>query len=165
VKTHLTHKSLKPKGIEGSKSPQRRPKSSAPSQPSSATNSSSHHPKHIPLSHFPTPILDKFYVGDVIGDGNFAVVRECTDRISGQKFALKVIDKTKDTGRDAPPEHEVRILNMIQHPNIILLMEQYDFSTELYVVMELVDVRFCILVNQLIPICFYFFCWRLNFGL
>ena len=80
-------------------------------------------------------------MGNIIGDGNFAVVRECMDLDSSQKFAMKVIDKSKCHGRDAPPEHEVKILSSIHHPNIILLFEQYDFANELYVVMELVPVR------------------------
>ncbi|CAG7825533.1 unnamed protein product [Allacma fusca] len=127
------------KGIESSKSPQRRPKSAHnPTASQEPTTNYPTHPKYIPLSHFPSPILDKYHVGNIIGDGNFAVVRECTDLLSSQKFAMKVIDKSKCHGRDAPPEHEVKILASIHHPNIILLFEQYDFANELYVVMELV---------------------------
>lgn len=99
------------------------------------------HPKDIPLAHFPSPILDKYEVGGIIGDGNFAVVRDCIERKSKQRFALKVIDKSKCNGRDVPPEHEIDILTTVSHPNIIILYEQYDFSNELYVVMELVEVR------------------------
>lgn len=142
VKATLVHKHSRTlRGLD-SKSPQRKSgkangTSNTPSTPHIAGPS---HPKNIPLSHFPTPILDKYEVGGIIGDGNFAVVRDCTDRKTKKRFALKVIDKCKCNGRDVPPEHEIAILSTITHPNIIVLYEQYDFSNELYVVMELVEV-------------------------
>lgn len=125
------------KGLEASRSPLRRPKSCTNQ---SQTSQYAAHPKYIPLAHFPTAILDKYYVGNIIGDGNFAVVRECTSRHSKKRFALKVIDKAKCKGRDAPPEHEVKILSMVYHPNIVEMFEQYDFSNELYIVLELIEV-------------------------
>lgn len=140
MKATLVHKHSRTlRGLD-SKSPQRKGgKGSAPNTPVTQ-NAGSSHPKNIPLSHFPSPILDKYEVGIIIGDGNFAVVRDCTDRKTKQQYALKVIDKSKCTGRDVPPEHEIAILAKINHRNIIVLYEQYDFSNELYVVMELVEV-------------------------
>ncbi|XP_060683342.1 serine/threonine-protein kinase DCLK2 isoform X5 [Hemiscyllium ocellatum] len=44
-------------------------------------------------------ILDKYKVGKVIGDGNFAVVKECVERSSGKEYALKIIDKAKCSGK------------------------------------------------------------------
>lgn len=46
----------------------------------------------------------------------------------------------KCQGRDAPPEHEVKILSMVSHPNVVEMFEQYDFSNELYIVLELIEV-------------------------
>ncbi|XP_023255051.1 serine/threonine-protein kinase DCLK2-like, partial [Seriola lalandi dorsalis] len=44
-------------------------------------------------------INDKYKVGKVIGDGNFAVVKECVERSTGQEYALKIIDKARCCGK------------------------------------------------------------------
>ncbi|XP_069098740.1 serine/threonine-protein kinase DCLK2 isoform X4 [Pleurodeles waltl] len=83
-------------------------------------------------------ILEKYKVGKVIGDGNFAVVKECVERTTGKEFALKIIDKAKCCGKEHLIENEVAILRQVKHPNIIMLIEEMDTPTELYMVMELV---------------------------
>ncbi|KAM9580830.1 serine/threonine-protein kinase DCLK2 isoform 2-T2 [Guaruba guarouba] len=83
-------------------------------------------------------ILEKYKVGKVIGDGNFAVVKECVERSTGKEFALKIIDKAKCCGKEHLIENEVSILRQVKHPNIIMLIEEMDTPTELYLVMELV---------------------------
>uniref|UniRef100_U3J7X1 Serine/threonine-protein kinase DCLK2 n=1 Tax=Anas platyrhynchos platyrhynchos TaxID=8840 RepID=U3J7X1_ANAPP len=83
-------------------------------------------------------ILEKYKVGKVIGDGNFAVVKECIERSTGKEFALKIIDKAKCCGKEHLIENEVSILRQVKHPNIIMLIEEMDTPTELYLVMELV---------------------------
>ncbi|NXU19463.1 DCLK2 kinase, partial [Pardalotus punctatus] len=82
-------------------------------------------------------ILEKYKVGKVIGDGNFAVVKECVERSTGKEFALKIIDKAKCCGKEHLIENEVSILRRVKHPNIIMLIEEMDTPTELYLVMEL----------------------------
>ncbi|XP_041788969.1 serine/threonine-protein kinase DCLK2 isoform X2 [Chelmon rostratus] len=83
-------------------------------------------------------ILEKYKVGKVIGDGNFAVVKECVERSTGKEFALKIIDKAKCSGKEHLIENEVAVLRKVKHPNIIMLIEEVDTSSELYLVMELV---------------------------
>ncbi|KAM9329025.1 serine/threonine-protein kinase DCLK2 [Gastrophryne carolinensis] len=83
-------------------------------------------------------ILEKYKIGKVIGDGNFAVVKECVERATGKQFALKIIDKAKCCGKEHLIENEVSILRQVKHPNIIMLIEEMDTTTELYLVMELV---------------------------
>ncbi|XP_030643780.1 serine/threonine-protein kinase DCLK2 isoform X2 [Chanos chanos] len=83
-------------------------------------------------------ILEKYKVGKVIGDGNFAVVKECVERSSGKEFALKIIDKAKCRGKEHLIENEVAVLRRVKHPNIIMLIEEVDTPSELYLVMELV---------------------------
>ncbi|XP_077576060.1 serine/threonine-protein kinase DCLK2 [Stigmatopora nigra] len=83
-------------------------------------------------------ILEKYTIGRVIGDGNFAVVRECVERPTGREFALKIIDKTKCRGKEHLIENEVSVLRRVKHPNIILLVEEVDTPTQLCLVMELV---------------------------
>ncbi|XDV15259.1 hypothetical protein PO909_015383, partial [Leuciscus waleckii] len=83
-------------------------------------------------------ISDKYKIGKVIGDGNFAVVKECVERSTGKEFALKIIDKNKCRGKEHLIENEVAVLRRVKHPNIIMLIEEVDTPTELYLVMELV---------------------------
>uniref|UniRef100_A0A8B9HF96 non-specific serine/threonine protein kinase n=1 Tax=Astyanax mexicanus TaxID=7994 RepID=A0A8B9HF96_ASTMX len=100
-------------------------------------------------------ILEKYKVGKIIGDGNFAVVKDCVERSTGKEFALKIIDKNKCRGKEHLIENEVAVLRRVKHPNIIMLMEEVDTPSELYLVMELVKVqnsaskRFCILIYTL----------------
>ncbi|KAM6942353.1 serine/threonine-protein kinase DCLK2 [Lycodopsis pacificus] len=83
-------------------------------------------------------ISDKYEIGRVIGDGNFAVVKACVERSTGKEFALKIIDKAKCTGKEHLIENEVAVLRKVKHPNIIMLIEEVDTPSELYLVMELV---------------------------
>uniref|UniRef100_A0A3P9KUG6 Serine/threonine-protein kinase DCLK2 n=1 Tax=Oryzias latipes TaxID=8090 RepID=A0A3P9KUG6_ORYLA len=83
-------------------------------------------------------ILDKYKVGRTLGDGNFAVVRECVERSTGREYALKIISKEKCKGKEHMIQSEVAILRRVKHPNIVLLVEEIDSPSELYLVMELV---------------------------
>uniref|UniRef100_A0A8C6SI07 Serine/threonine-protein kinase DCLK2 n=1 Tax=Neogobius melanostomus TaxID=47308 RepID=A0A8C6SI07_9GOBI len=84
-------------------------------------------------------VLDERYkVGRILGDGNFAVVRECVEKATGREFALKIISKDKCRGKENLIQNEVSILRRVKHPNIVLLIEEMDTPSELYLVMELV---------------------------
>ncbi|KAJ8000659.1 hypothetical protein DPEC_G00182660 [Dallia pectoralis] len=85
-----------------------------------------------------TSVLEKYKIGKVIGDGNFAVVKDCVERSTGREYALKIIDKAKCSGKEHLIENEVAVLRRVKHPNIIQLIEEVDTPGELYLVMELV---------------------------
>uniref|UniRef100_A0A3Q3WRY5 Serine/threonine-protein kinase DCLK2 n=1 Tax=Mola mola TaxID=94237 RepID=A0A3Q3WRY5_MOLML len=86
----------------------------------------------------PASIAERYKVGRTLGDGNFAVVRECTERSSGREYALKIISKDKCRGKEHMIQSEVSILRRVKHPNIVLLIEEMDTQSELFLVMELV---------------------------
>uniref|UniRef100_A0AAY4EZF2 Serine/threonine-protein kinase DCLK2 n=1 Tax=Denticeps clupeoides TaxID=299321 RepID=A0AAY4EZF2_9TELE len=86
----------------------------------------------------PAAIAERYKVGRTIGDGNFAVVRECVERSTGREYALKIINKSKCRGKEHMIQNEVSILRRVKHPNIVLLIEEMDTYSELYLVMELV---------------------------
>lgn len=86
----------------------------------------------------PSYISDRYRVGRMLGDGNFAVVRECVELSTGRKYALKIINKGKCRGKEHMIQNEVAILRRVKHPNIVLLIEEMDTYSELYLVMELV---------------------------
>ncbi|KAM9359010.1 serine/threonine-protein kinase DCLK1b isoform 1-T1 [Symphorus nematophorus] len=86
----------------------------------------------------PATIAERYKVGRTLGDGNFAVVRECVERSTGREYALKIISKDKCRGKEHMIQSEVSILRRVKHPNIVLLIEEMDTHSELYLVMELV---------------------------
>ncbi|KAM6447559.1 serine/threonine-protein kinase DCLK1 isoform 2-T2 [Liasis olivaceus] len=86
----------------------------------------------------PASIAERYKVGRTIGDGNFAIVKECIERSTGREYALKIIKKSKCRGKEHMIQNEVSILRRVKHPNIVLLIEEMDMPTELYLVMELV---------------------------
>ncbi|TNN63501.1 Serine/threonine-protein kinase DCLK1 [Liparis tanakae] len=88
----------------------------------------------------PSYISDRYKVGRMLGDGNFAVVRECVEHSTGREYALKIINKGKCRGKEHMIQNEVAILRRVKHPNIVLLIEEMDTYSELYLVMELVKV-------------------------
>ncbi|KAJ0006094.1 hypothetical protein NQD34_013367 [Periophthalmus magnuspinnatus] len=83
-------------------------------------------------------INEKYKVGKVIGDGNFAVVKECVERATGQEYALKIIDKARCSGKEHLIENEVAVLRRVRHPSIIQLIEVDETPSQLFLVMELV---------------------------
>uniref|UniRef100_A0A8C7DAC3 Serine/threonine-protein kinase DCLK2 n=1 Tax=Oncorhynchus kisutch TaxID=8019 RepID=A0A8C7DAC3_ONCKI len=86
----------------------------------------------------PPSIAERYKVGRTLGDGTFAVVRECVERCTGREYALKIINKVKCRGKEHMIQNEVSILRRVKHPNIVLLIEEMDTYSELYLVMELV---------------------------
>uniref|UniRef100_A0A673AB81 Serine/threonine-protein kinase DCLK2 n=1 Tax=Sphaeramia orbicularis TaxID=375764 RepID=A0A673AB81_9TELE len=91
-----------------------------------------------PGKNSPAPPPPKYKVGKVIGDGNFAVVKECVERSTGQEYALKIIDKARCCGKEHLIENEVAVLRRVRHPSIIQLVEVDETPTQLFLVMELV---------------------------
>ena len=95
-------------------------------------------PNNLNTYKSPKEIGAKYLVGDIIGDGNFAVVRKCFSKKAKTEFALKIIDKSKCAGKEHMIESEVSILNAVSHPNIIELVEVFDLPGEKYLVTEYV---------------------------
>lgn len=50
-------------------------------------------------SSIPASIAERYKVGRTLGDGNFAIVRECVERSTGREYALKIISKNKCRGK------------------------------------------------------------------
>uniref|UniRef100_A0A8D2NED5 Serine/threonine-protein kinase DCLK2 n=1 Tax=Zonotrichia albicollis TaxID=44394 RepID=A0A8D2NED5_ZONAL len=137
-----SRRSKSPASVNGTPSSQLSTPKSTKSSSSSPTSPGSFRGLKVSLNgnkfSGSSTILEKYKVGKVIGDGNFAVVKECVERSTGKEFALKIIDKAKCCGKEHLIENEVSILRRVKHPNIIMLVEEMDTPSELYLVMELV---------------------------
>ncbi|XP_029445569.1 serine/threonine-protein kinase DCLK3 [Rhinatrema bivittatum] len=83
--------------------------------------------------------VESYYeIGKTIGDGNFAVVKECRVRSADQQYAMKIIDKSKLKGKEDMIENEISIIRSLSHPNIVQLLDDYETETEIYLILEYV---------------------------
>jgi ribosomal protein S6 kinase alpha-5 len=63
----------------------------------------------------------------ILGDGSFSVCRKCTNRQTGQEFAVKIVTRKIDCTR------EINLLRACQgHPNIVSLHEVYYDEVSVY---------------------------------
>ena len=65
-------------------------------------------------------------------------MRSATSREDGKKYAIKVYDKTKlvDINRQRSVRREVVLLQKMNHPNIVKLIEAFETDSYVYLVME-----------------------------
>ncbi|KAB0365492.1 hypothetical protein FD754_009648 [Muntiacus muntjak] len=84
-------------------------------------------------------VRKQYEPGRVIGDGNFAVVKECRHRGTRQAYAMKIIDKAKLKGKEDMVDSEILIIQSLSHPNIVKLHEVYETDAEIYLIMEYVQ--------------------------
>ncbi|XP_077166144.1 serine/threonine-protein kinase MARK1-like [Paroedura picta] len=75
-----------------------------------------------------------------LGKGHFAVVKLARHVFTGERVAVKVIDKSKlDGGAATQLLQEVRCMKLVQHPNVVRLYEVIDTHSKLYLILELGD--------------------------
>uniref|UniRef100_A0A3B5AN25 Protein kinase domain-containing protein n=1 Tax=Stegastes partitus TaxID=144197 RepID=A0A3B5AN25_9TELE len=88
----------------------------------------------------PEKDIERCYdIGRVVGDGNFAVVRECRRRDNSQNLALKIVERSKLIGREHMMQNELSLLGSLCHPRIVRLFAHHHTHTHSYLVMELVS--------------------------
>lgn len=91
-------------------------------------------PRHAKLD-----LEKKYKIGEELGQGNFAVVKKCTDRKTGKTYAVKIIDKSLCEGKEEMIETEVQLLRQVNHKNIVGLVEEFDTPKNLYLVLDYVS--------------------------
>jgi len=80
-------------------------------------------------------------IRETLGTGTFATVKTAINKQSGEKFAMKIIDKQKflqNARRKDALMDEVRVLKSVSHENIIKIHDVFETSKSLYLVLELV---------------------------
>ncbi|KAH8356919.1 serine/threonine-protein kinase GA29083 [Drosophila serrata] len=93
----------------------------------------------VQISDLPLAIRDHYTLGEIIGDGNFAVVLKIKVRETGDILALKIIDKSKCKGKEHYIDAEVRVMKKLDHPHIISLILDVDHQANMYLVLEYVS--------------------------
>ncbi|XP_051527363.1 serine/threonine-protein kinase DCLK3-like [Myxocyprinus asiaticus] len=77
-------------------------------------------------------------MGREVGDGNFAVVKECRVRGLAEVFAMKIVDNAKLQGRGHMIQNEIALLRSLKHPRLIQLFRSHHTDIHVYLLMELV---------------------------
>ncbi|KAK6468096.1 death-associated protein kinase 3-like [Huso huso] len=97
------------------------------------------------MAAFRQESVDEHYeMGEELGSGQFAIVRKCRERSTGNEYAGKFIKKRRlSSSRRGVSreeiEREVNILREIQHPNIITLHDIFENKTDVILILELVS--------------------------
>jgi SNF-related kinase len=85
-------------------------------------------------------VSDLYEFEETIGQGHYAVVKLARHIFTGEKVAIKIIDKIKLD--EVSREHlfqEVKCMKLVQHSNVVRLYEVIDTPTKLYLILELGD--------------------------
>ncbi|XP_046708330.1 serine/threonine-protein kinase MARK2 isoform X9 [Silurus meridionalis] len=83
------------------------------------------------------PHVGHYRLLKTIGKGNFAKVKLAKHILTGKEVAVKIIDKTQLNSSSLQKLfREVRIMKLLNHPNIVKLFEVIETEKTLYLVME-----------------------------
>ncbi|XP_035236902.1 MAP/microtubule affinity-regulating kinase 3a isoform X8 [Anguilla rostrata] len=83
------------------------------------------------------PHIGNYRLLRTIGKGNFAKVKLARHILTGREVAIKIIDKTQLNPTSLQKLfREVRIMKILNHPNIVKLFEVIETEKTLYLVME-----------------------------
>ncbi|TRY90811.1 hypothetical protein DNTS_009692 [Danionella cerebrum] len=99
----------------------------------------------ITMATFKQQQVEDFYeIGEELGSGQFAIVKQCCERSSGRDFAAKFIKKRQSNASRRGVlreeiEREVNILQQIHHPNIVTLHDVFENKTDVVLILELVS--------------------------
>ncbi|XP_041468260.1 MAP/microtubule affinity-regulating kinase 3-like isoform X5 [Lytechinus variegatus] len=83
------------------------------------------------------PHVGKYRLIKTIGKGNFAKVKLAKHIPTGKEVAIKIIDKTQLNPSSLQKVYrEVKIMKLLDHPNIVKLFEVIETDKTLYLAME-----------------------------
>lgn len=69
--------------------------------------------------------VNRLLLGKTLGEGTFGKVRLGTHTLTGEKVAIKILEKDKilDKADIERVTREIQILKIVRHPNVIQLYE------------------------------------------
>jgi 5'-AMP-activated protein kinase, catalytic alpha subunit len=79
-----------------------------------------------------------FIIGKTKGKGTFGKVKQGTHIVTGDKVAIKILekDKIKDQSDIDRINREITILKKVRHPHVVQLYEMIENNDYLYLIME-----------------------------
>ena len=86
----------------------------------------------------PPSSVCEFVLGQKLGEGTFGTVRLGTNKQTGEKVAIKILEKIKMINYDDKKrlEREINILKKIHHPNIVKVFCVIETERQIFIVME-----------------------------
>lgn len=96
--------------------------------------------KNVNVEEDPNEIkgIHQFIMGEKLGQGTFGKVRLATHIVTGEKVAIKILEKDKIYKPEdkVMVENEIRILKMIRHNNLVQVYQVIQTNKLIYIVME-----------------------------
>ena len=87
--------------------------------------------------------IEDFYIieeNEILGEGASAVVRKGIKKDNGETYAIKIIDKEQMGETEVENLYnELKIMSLIDHPNIVRVYEYYECHGVVFIVMELMQ--------------------------
>jgi len=85
----------------------------------------------------PRTIEARYTLGDVLGEGGYAVVKAAVSNVDKLEVAVKCMTrKNLDEAAEAAIRKEVRILQSLNHPNIVGSLDFFEEPSHFYFVLE-----------------------------
>ena len=86
-------------------------------------------------------VVGQYMLGKTIGEGTFGKVKLAIHVPTGEKVAVKILEKSRirEQADVRRVNREIKILKKTRHPNIIQLYEVLDTESTIYLIMEHAD--------------------------
>jgi serine/threonine protein kinase len=83
-------------------------------------------------------VISHYQIGRTIGKGTFGKVKLGVHTLTGEKVAVKILEKEKikDSSDVERVSREIKILKQVNNPNIVKLYEIIETQKQLYLIME-----------------------------
>ena len=83
----------------------------------------------------------QYTVGKVIGEGAYASVRVAFHKALNRKVAIKIYEKSRlvDVQRKKSVRREIRILQTLNHPHIMKILDVVETNNHLNIIMEYLE--------------------------
>ncbi|GAA6047066.1 hypothetical protein JCM3770_004179 [Rhodotorula araucariae] len=84
-------------------------------------------------------------IGRTVGEGSSGRVKLVKHKVTGQYAAVKIVPKPRRQNQEKADklllgiEREIVIMKLIEHPNILRLLDVWETGSELYLIMEYVE--------------------------
>ncbi len=78
---------------------------------------------------------EKYDILEELGKGRYGVVKKVIERPTGINFAAKFVKTIKTKDREQVRE-EIKIMNALRHPKLLLLIAAYESTRETVLITE-----------------------------